>query len=73
MNSDGYDDELPFVREECGDTMWDETLLNTLTTPQTEQPLPSVERSLETANLKNSGRLSEPQYLRTITELQTDS
>ena len=27
------DDELPFVREECGDTMWDETILNQLIAP----------------------------------------
>lgn len=42
MNTDNtVDDETPFVREECGDTMWDEDVLNRLTaaiTPMQEQP-----------------------------------
>ncbi|GAB3912187.1 hypothetical protein GCM10028803_55050 [Larkinella knui] len=32
------DEELPFVREECGDTMWDEEVLNQLTAPVVPTP-----------------------------------
>ena len=45
------DDDLPFVNEECGDTMWDETLLSQLTTiPAQRPPLPPF--TLETARQK---------------------
>jgi nuclear transport factor 2 (NTF2) superfamily protein len=42
-------DDVPFVNEECGDTMWDETILNQIYTPMTTQRLPLPPFTLETA------------------------
>jgi hypothetical protein len=45
------EEELPFVREECGDTMWDEDALNQLTAPVVPAPVrndpPKTENSPE--------------------------
>ncbi|GAB3543089.1 hypothetical protein [Spirosoma fluminis] len=60
MNPNESDDELPFVREECGDTMWDETVLDTLTTPQTE-PIVSAQSPRQTANSNESAEPHEQQ------------
>ena len=44
-------DDVPFVNEECGDTMWDETVLNQLTSPVEQQP-PLPPLTLETDRQK---------------------
>ncbi|GAB3506863.1 hypothetical protein GCM10027341_40620 [Spirosoma knui] len=53
MNPNESDDNLPFVREECGDTMWDETVLDALATPQAD-PIASIEPPRQTANSNES-------------------
>lgn len=44
-------DDVPFVNEECGDTMWDEAVLNQLTNPMEQRP-PLPPFTLETARQK---------------------
>lgn len=44
-------DDMPFVNEECGDTMWDEAVLNQLTNPMEQRP-PLPPFTLETARQK---------------------
>ncbi|QMW04214.1 hypothetical protein [Spirosoma foliorum] len=42
MNKLTDEDDVPFVKEECGDTMWDEAMLDQLTESTTSQQLPSL-------------------------------
>jgi uncharacterized protein len=52
MNTTNDFDDVPFVREECGDTMWDEDVLNQLTTNMIPQRPPLPPFTLETARQK---------------------
>ncbi|GAB2567502.1 nuclear transport factor 2 family protein [Spirosoma areae] len=49
--TENFDDEAPFVREECGDTMWDDNVLNQLTITMNQRP-PLPPFTLETARQK---------------------
>ena len=47
---DAYDE--PFVNDECGDTMWDMTMLNQLTEVLTDQHTQTDKASAETESVE---------------------
>jgi hypothetical protein len=49
-STEAFDDERPFVNEECGDTMWDEVLAED--EQRTAKRLPVPPFTLETAQQK---------------------
>lgn len=48
MNTTTDFDDVPFVNEECGDTMWDETLLNQLNATTFSQESTRLTSTVET-------------------------
>lgn len=50
MNTTSDFDDVPFVNEECGDTMWDETLLNQLNQTTSSQESTRLRATVEASD-----------------------